>query len=400
MRGAIKFIKRFLLTLVILIGLVAGLQYLYCPIYIFPQPKPFSGDRIYNPYANIDSAGWLKANFHLHTRQWGGITNGHNTSVEMADSIYRYLNYDIIGISDYQSINHYRAKEKGFIPEYEHGYMFPKNHQIVLGAKKVSWLDYPFPQTLHNKQHIIEMLKSDTSAFVAIAHPNMRNSYPAGDFKFLANYDCIEIFDRIIYSVAQWDTALSNGLPAFATSVDDNHDINDITEVAANFTLVNATELDQQSILGAMKAGKMIACEMYNQRGRDFIKKREHCLFLPVIKHVTVENNRLNISADTVMAMIEFIGQNGIVKKTVTDLKEAFYDFTSEDTYIRTDIRFADSTIYHLNPIMRYSGDKMEQAKPVIDEKSTMIRRILFYIALFAVAIILYFRFKRQPRSK
>ena len=55
---------------------------LYAPGYIFPEPKPFSGNKLYNPYQDLDTSRWLKANFQVQTRVWGGITNGRKNSSE------------------------------------------------------------------------------------------------------------------------------------------------------------------------------------------------------------------------------------------------------------------------------------------------------------------------------
>jgi hypothetical protein len=108
----------------VIAAVAVSIQYLYCPAYIFPEPIPFSGNKIFNPCHEMDSTCWKKANFHVHTRSWRGITKGKKNNEFAIDSIYRYLNYDIIGISDYQHINTYRQKQKDFVPVYEHGF-FP-----------------------------------------------------------------------------------------------------------------------------------------------------------------------------------------------------------------------------------------------------------------------------------
>lgn len=44
------------------------------PIYKFEGPVPFSGDKIYNPYASLDTAaGWKRACLHTHTKVDKGI---------------------------------------------------------------------------------------------------------------------------------------------------------------------------------------------------------------------------------------------------------------------------------------------------------------------------------------
>src|ERR1019366_5799714 len=103
----------------------------------------------------------------------------------------------IIGISDYQHINLYNKNEPGFVPVYEHGYMFPKVHQLVYGAKEVYWLDYPFSQTLNNKEYVIKKLKEQSSVIVELAHPLWNDAYSRNDMNYLSGYDCIGAYDRI-----------------------------------------------------------------------------------------------------------------------------------------------------------------------------------------------------------
>ncbi len=355
---------------------------------------PFSGDKIYNPYTDIDSKGWKKANFHMHTHQWGGISNGRKNSEMAVDTMYHYLGYDIIGISDYQYINYYNKNQPGFVPAYEHGYMFPKNHQLVIGAKKVRWLDYVFPQTLNNKQYIINTLKSDSSCIVEIAHPQWRSAYSSNDFKYLSGYDCIGVYDRLFYSRDVWDSALSSGHAVYATSEDDNHDLTDPTLVGMNSMLINLRKFSTDSIMQAIRKGRTIACETYSHGWNDFTEKRKYAFDLPVINSVTFENNQLSIHSNTIMSYLRFIGQGGVIKKTVNDTKDATYNFKPEDTYIRTDIHFPDSTVYHLNPAFRYNGDTIEKPKAVLDETGTTIHRIFFYISLFVIFFILYISMK------
>ncbi len=130
----------FILILVILV-----LQYVVNARYTFPEPHPFSGSYIYNPYRNIDSSKWRLANFHAHTRLYLGLTNGALNTDESLDSLYKYLGYSIISISNYQSINAFESKNKWYVPVYEHGFLYYKSHQLVLNAKKVNWQDFPFP---------------------------------------------------------------------------------------------------------------------------------------------------------------------------------------------------------------------------------------------------------------
>ena len=150
-----KIIIKFLPGFCILILVLLILQFVVNPKYAFPDPHAFHGGYIYNPYRNIDSTKWRRANFHAHARKFFEQSVKAKRSISYIDSLYRSFGYDIISISDYQFINRYESKNKWYIPVYEHGYQYYKNHHLVLNAKKVSWLDFPFRQTLSNKQNVI-----------------------------------------------------------------------------------------------------------------------------------------------------------------------------------------------------------------------------------------------------
>ena len=92
-----KVIIYFLLGISIFILLALISQYLVNAKYTFPQPHYFKGEYLYNPYNGMDSTKWKMGNFHVHTREYFGLTNGvdHN---QFLDSFYKYFGYDIIGI--------------------------------------------------------------------------------------------------------------------------------------------------------------------------------------------------------------------------------------------------------------------------------------------------------------
>ena len=45
---------------------------LFRPSYSFDEPKPFQGNYLHNPYKYMEPDNWIQANFHAHTRQFGG----------------------------------------------------------------------------------------------------------------------------------------------------------------------------------------------------------------------------------------------------------------------------------------------------------------------------------------
>jgi hypothetical protein len=57
-----------------------------------------------------------------------------------------------------------------YLPTYEHGYNIRKTHQLVLGSSEVPSLDYLFPQTSHNKQHVLSHLAGSDNMLI-LNHP-------------------------------------------------------------------------------------------------------------------------------------------------------------------------------------------------------------------------------------
>jgi len=152
----LKIFAKYFAIFLILLLLIFGVNYITCPVYDFHVSTPFSGLFIYNPYSSMDSKAWHKSNFQIQSYAWGGITSGRGNSNEDIYQLYKSLGYEVIATSDYQKINRFAEQYPGFIPVYEHGYGIQKSHQVLVGSKKVLWKDYPFFQTIHNKQHIIK----------------------------------------------------------------------------------------------------------------------------------------------------------------------------------------------------------------------------------------------------
>ncbi|MEJ2217622.1 MAG: hypothetical protein P8099_13515 [Gemmatimonadota bacterium] len=154
--------------------LVGTWPYTLVPPDRFAPPRPFSGPELKNPYAGANGR-WWKANFHAHSEAWDGITNGHQPPAEVLRA-YHEMGYDIAAVSNYQSIYGAGRQDPVFIPVYEHGYNIRKVHELVIGAKRVTWLDFPLDQDLSDKQFMLDRLDA-AGGIVAIAHPWLRNGY-------------------------------------------------------------------------------------------------------------------------------------------------------------------------------------------------------------------------------
>ncbi|MDP4224695.1 MAG: hypothetical protein Q8868_15415 [Bacteroidota bacterium] len=340
--------------MVIIVLAILLSQFVVNTKYTFPEPHQFKGDLLYNPYKDIGWKKWELANFHAHTHLYLGLTSGYANHDDSLVRYYKYFNYNIIGISNYQNIDRFESKSKWYIPEYEHGYQYFKTHQLVLNAKKVSWLDYFFRQTLDNKQYIIDNLKKDSSALLAIVHPDRRKAYCLSDFRYLGNYDCFEIADNEALYTSYYDTILSSGHPVFLIGDDDTHDISKKNDACQTFNMINSG-LVRDSVLHAIRTGCLIAVRLPHQDLTNE-KKKSEILELPKITGVTIRNDTVSVSLNQIVRTIRFIGQNGVEKKKITDSESGSYFFSNDDTYIRTEIECRDGSIYYLNPVFRYDG--------------------------------------------
>jgi hypothetical protein len=390
----IKFIigiSAFILALLIL-------QYLVNPKYNFPESHPFRGDYVYNPYRNVDSLKWNKANFHVHTRLYLGITGGALNTPLHLDSLYKYFGYNIFNISNYENISTFNINNKWYVPVYEHGFSYYKNHQLVLNGKKVSWLDYFFRQTLNNKQFIINTLKQDTSVVLTMVHPLFRKAYSHNDFKYLCNYDCLEIADHDYIFTSYYDTILSYGHPVFIMANDDSHDLANIYETVTCFNFINS-DLLKDSILYALKTGRTIGIKLNLTSIKTNEEKRSAIMKLPGINSIFIRNDTIRVSLNKNVNTIKFIGQNGKEKESLNNCSEGSYLFRKTDTYIRIEIKCNDGTVYYLNPFFRYDGTRLTYYSATYDIRKTWTSRLMVLISLMMIFIILRRRKRRQGIS-
>src|SRR5688572_7838581 len=149
------FLKRTTFVRVVLVGLALAvvLPYARGPVYRFPAPVPFAGATLLNPYA-APGATWQRANLHAHGRAWSGLTNGRRQSDEEIVRAYRSFGYSVAGVSDYHHIAAFDGVAT--LPIYEHGYNIGKRHQLAIGAREVSWFDFPLGQTRSHQQFVID----------------------------------------------------------------------------------------------------------------------------------------------------------------------------------------------------------------------------------------------------
>jgi len=389
-----KYIKAFFKYFIGLIFILFSLPFIISPVYDFPKPKPFSGDKIWNPYQDIDTNNWRKGNFQIQALAWGGYTDGSNNPTDSVFAIYNRLGYDIIGISDYQKINTYYKGNPDYIPIYEHGFNARKTHQVSIGMKDdfVLWLDFPFYQTTSQKQFIINLLRPHTE-ILALVHPDFSlEGYSHENLSYLTNYDLLEALNHQRFSISHWDAVLSSGHAKYILANDDAHDIRNPFLVGVVSTYINAATTNREDIIASMKAGKTYGFVPYTPDNDDYTKKAKRAKKLPLLKEARLQGNRFSVRVDGKPKFIRFVGQNGEIKKEVKNSNIAFYDFKDDDTYIRTRVDYGRTEFMLLNPIFRYDG-----SNPVKEEIATISwwKTILYrglYLAFFIFIMRRIFR--------
>jgi hypothetical protein len=359
--------------------LIIGIRYAFCPIYHFPEPRPFSGDHWYNPYEQLNQH-WFQANFHVHSSNWLGLTSGRNSAGEIHEH-YRALGYDIVCISDYQYRNAKRNLGIENFAVYEHGYNINKTHQIVLGARQVDWLDYMLWQNRNHKQHVINTLKKHAD-FVILAHPLLNNGYTPEDMKWLTGYDAVEVLNHFRFSIEHWDKALSAGKAVWVFGGDDSHNISYKSETGVRWTMVHARSKKRIHILKAFRHGRH-----YAAAGREGVN-------LNRLKSMDIQGSVLKLACESLADKIRFVGQEGQIRKEVTNADKAEIELLPHDTYIRAEIYTGACTLY-LNPVIRYDGKLLPFRKAKIDFTATWIQRILV-IAFLVLMLFAASRLKRK----
>lgn len=403
----LKVLKYFLsfIGIIIFIKLsVFYFVYIYCPIYDFIEPEKFKGSYIYNPYQNLETANWKKANLHVHSRAWGGVTNGFKNFPEVLGKLYDELEYDIYSISDYMRINDFLKDSVFYIPTYEHGYSIQKYHKLGIGAREVTYTDYPYFQTIHNKQHIIDLMK-ESCELVSLNHPSIRNAVTGYDLKYLANFEMFEAVSRLSRSTHLWDSLLSNGYYAYIVANDDGHDLYKNNEVGQFSTFINSESLHQSDVIKAMREGRTFGAEIRIYDNLSFEEKIRLEKFIEELSKVEVKDGILTVRTNTPAVFFSFIGQDGKALLNVEHSDSASYQFKDEDTYVRTEIWFPSQNRFYLNPVFR--TEKMfpeNKRKPEVNYflsyLQVVIGFVVYGVIIFSIVFYIIVRRRKNIISK
>jgi hypothetical protein len=367
------FYKRILAGIIVFLVL----PYARSPIYRFPPPQPFTGSQLWNPYSGLEHR-WRRANFHAHGRAWGGLTSGAQSDADVL-AAYRRIGYDIATVSDYQHISQASASD---IPSYEHGFNVGKHHQLAIGAHDVQWFDFPFWQGRHQKQFIIDLVRS-SSDLIAIDHPSRRHSYTPDDVTALTGYELIEVANGRVTTEDRWDAALSSGHPVWGIGGDDSHDVTDADRMGIAWNMIDAATLSRSDVVNALRAGRsyvVVRAPETSMTAGDL-----------TVADVGISGQTLTVQCEGPPATIVFIGRQGRVRKSVMDATSASYAFAPDDSYVRTVVHGTRTTLF-LNPIIRTEGGAPPAPAATIDWRWTTATRSAIVAGCVVVAWLLLSR--------
>lgn len=315
-------------------------QFFFCPRYQFNDPIPFEGTAVYNPYNSVRATQWVKCNFHAHSRAWEGVTNGHGTAHDIHKA-YTALHYGVHCVSNYHHIDTTHSTHTNYLSAYEHGYNIRKTHQLVLGSNEVQWLDYLFPQTTHNKQHVLSHL-SRPGDVVILNHPALKNGYTAEDLAQLTHYDCMEVLNPSVTSAGQWDAALSAGKRVFIVGDDDIHDVISKKRLGTRCTFVNVRNNSASEVIRALKTGQSYGVIVGESQEHDAI---------PQLKSLTVQHDTIQAVMTQIASEVTITGQNGKVLALARNTDRISHRIVADERYARATFKYENGTEIWLNPV-------------------------------------------------
>ena len=360
------------------------LPYVVVPVYMFHARTPFTGTTLFNPYDNI-STQWQRANFHAHSRAWGGLTSGKQ-SADSVRSAYLSRGYDVIGLSNYHQITRV-AGDTTFLPVYEHGFSVRKTHQLIIGATHVTGLDFPLWQTTQAKQYMLARLR-DSNSLTAIAHPYLRTGYDTTEIAELSGFDLLEVRSHWNDASRWWDAVLSAGNPVWAIGNDDSHDVRSAKEIGVVWTMVNAPTKHANDIIAALRRGQMYV--VAGTPGGTPARLRD----------VTVHGDTITTRFDQPMQHIEVITDASVVRGRTSDSDSITYLMRDADHYARVVATSAGGTLY-MNPVIRATGMPVVWGLPMRRSLASIVTRLsALLIWVCAIIVLMPGRFVSRVRRR
>ena len=394
LRKTLFFILK-LLYAVLLIVLMAIVGTSGSVIYDFPDPEPFSGPDIFNPYRDIDTAHcWKKANFHTHTRV-DGILNECKYWPDHVYGVYEKLGYDIVTFSNHNQLTTHPFDTALQINVYEHGYNLFKFHKLVFGCDKVNYFDNLLPFLPSQMQMQFDMLGGESDV-VQFNHPLHTLSATRWAMQKLCGYDIMELDCEWSTECDYWDWALSAGHYSFGLAGDDLHNPDDSHRVAKRCSFICSPSATYAHVRDALLGGCYYSMRVPDYGNGDWAVKTARNHAMPSVKDIGVSGDTVYISLSHVADSIKVFGQGHATLALVTDSDYAAYVMKSGDAYARFTVYFPAGEVLFTNPFARYDAALAASPVRTWSHSVNWPLTVLYNAALIALLVLLLFIFYRR----
>ena len=356
-------------------------------VYDFAEPKPFSGEDIFNPYTNFNkNIGWSRANFHTHTRV-EGLLNECEYSPEQTIEAYAPYGYEVITLSNHNKITPHPTADTRV---YEHGYNLAKFHKLVFGAEKVWGFDNLLPILPFQKQMQLDRLAAQ-SDIVVLNHPLRTHTMTDGQLSKIGGYDIIELDSGKSTENEYWDAALSAGRYSFGVANDDLHHPERSHAIAVRSNMLCTPSSEYSDICRTLLSGCFYAMRTPDYGGGKWDVKAEKNRSIPYVNDIGVTDcGEIFVTLSEAADSIKVTGQNHTTLAVIENADSLGYAMLPADSYGRFTAYFSDGEVIYTNPFARYDAEV--SASPFNTTHSVNIAlTILYNAAVVAFAALLAF---------
>ena len=384
----IKFLAKAIVSL-LMVALLAIVMTSFSLVYDFQKPTPFSGNDIFNPYRNLDTAHcWKRANFHTHTRV-DGLLNECNYTPEQTLEFYDQLGYDIVTFSNHNALTSHPTDSSLQVNLYEHGYNLCKFHKLVFGSSRVWHFDNLLPIFTSQKQFQIEQLKQQGDIIV-LNHPLRTNSLSNNQLEKIGGYNIIELDSGKSTENSYWDAALSAGRYSFGIANDDLHHPDRTRAIAIRCNLLCTPTAEYNDIRTTLLDGCYYSMRVPDYGDGDWEQKRGQNRHLPYIRNIGLNDNNIFITLSEAADSIKVTGQGHRTLAVAYNTDSLGYAMAPTESYGRFTAYFADGEVIYSNPFARYDSNSSDSPFSTTYSINILLTVLYNLIVALLAALLVY----------
>lgn len=384
----IKFLAKAIVSL-LMVALLAIVMTSFSLVYDFQKPTPFSGNDIFNPYRNLDTAHcWKRANFHTHTRV-DGLLNECNYTPEQTLEFYDQLGYDIVTFSNHNALTSHPTDSSLQVNLYEHGYNLCKFHKLVFGSSRVWHFDNLLPIFTSQMQFQIEQLKQQGDIIV-LNHPLRTNSLSNNQLEKIGGYNIIELDSGKSTENSYWDAALSAGRYSFGIANDDLHHPDRTRAIAIRCNLLCTPTAEYNDIRTTLLDGCYYSMRVPDYGDGDWEQKRGQNRHLPYIRNIGLNDNNIFITLSEAADSIKVTGQGHRTLAVAYNTDSLGYAMAPTESYGRFTAYFAEGEVIYSNPFARYDSNSSDSPFSTTYSINILLTVLYNLIVALLAALLVY----------